>query len=305
MSMNSRRLSLLLGAAAVVAGPAQAEAQSPPVPMPPPIMRPAAPPPPPPPMRAPAPPPPRPLAPQLRPVAAPDWSDPDIYPAAALRLGQEGAVRFELRVGRNGRPIGCTVVESSGHAELDDGTCRLALTMRFAPVAAETTLRTRIVWLLAPDPMPFVPHRMVATLDLEGGNVANCALAGSGPLFETWARVACRTFELEAAYYLGVRRWTARRARIVVDLLPDGAAVPPPQVGTPIALRRTAFTVDANGDPGNCATIVDRGFGRPRIDHADACGFFLARGFEFVEAAEGAPPRSGMVEVRVLIEPRR
>jgi hypothetical protein len=123
-------------------------------------------------------------------------------------------------------------------------------------------------------------------------------------LFESWARVACRTFELEAAYYLGIRRWTARRARIVVDLLPDGAETPPPQAGTPIALRRTAFTVDASGDPGNCRTIVDRGFGQPRIDHADACGFFLSRGFEFEPAGEGVAQRTGTVEVRVLVEPR-
>jgi hypothetical protein len=177
--------------------------------------------------------------------------------------------------------------------------------MRFAPPGVQHTVRTRIVWVLAPDPMPFVPHRMVATLDLANGEVANCSLAGRGPLFDFWSRFACRTFALEVDYYLGPRRWSSRRATIVVDLVPEriAAPLPPAGRGAQTAVRRTAFTVDANGDPGGCRTLTDRGFGRPRIDHADACGFFLARGFEFEEAADGAAPRSGLVEVRVLQEP--
>lgn len=303
MSMISRRLSLCLGAAAAIADTAQAQKPPAPVPTPPPMLR-VAPPAPPPPRVLP--PPSGRLAPQLQVIDGPDWSDPDIYPPAARRLEQEGAVRFEMRIGRDGRPLSCAVVESSGHAELDAGTCRRALTMRFAPIAEETAMRGRVVWLLAPDPMPFAAHRMVATLDLERGEVSSCRLAGSGPLFEAWARVACRTFYLETDYYLGARRWTSRRATVVVDLVPDGTAVRPAPAGrgTQTALRRTAFTVDANGDPGNCRTLADRGFGQPRIDHADACGFFLSRGYEFEAAAEDAPPRSGTVEVRVLTERR-
>jgi TonB family protein len=297
--MISRRFRLALGLAAL-ASPATGAEQ--PTAAPPPIIY-APPAPPAPPFRPP--PPPRPLNSGLRVIGGPDWGDPAIYPAAALRRDQEGAVRFELAVGTDGRPRTCTIVESSGFAELDDGTCRLALTMRFSPPREETRTRLRIVWLLAPDPMPFEPQRMVATLDFVGGGaVTGCTLEGHGPLFDNWARVACRTFELEADYYFGARRWGASRATVVVDMVPGGMAVPPVPTGRGpiIAVRRTAFSVDADGDPGACRTLLDRGFGRPRIDHADSCGFFLARGYEFVRAAEDADPRSGIVEVRVMLE---
>lgn len=283
--------------------PAAAGTAQTPSPAPPPIIYTPGPPAPP----APPPfvPPPRPLSPGLRVIGGPDWSDPAIYPAAALRAEQEGPVGFVLLVGTDGRPRTCTISESSGFAELDAGTCRLAMRMRFTRPAAETPTLIRVVWLLAPDPMPFAAQRMVATLDLAGGEVSGCTLAGSGPLFDEWARVACRTFGLEREYYLGPRRLAARRATVVVDLVPEGGAVAPPPVnrGTLTALRRTAFSVSDSGDPGECRTLEDRGFGRPRIDHADACGFFLARGFEFDAAPEGTEPRRGTVEVRVMIEP--
>ncbi|WP_265587940.1 energy transducer TonB [Sphingomicrobium arenosum] len=45
------------------------------------------------------------------------------YPAAALALDLEGDVRVWLDVDAQGRVQGCTVRTSSGHAELDEGTC--------------------------------------------------------------------------------------------------------------------------------------------------------------------------------------
>jgi len=305
--MISRRLSLALGTAAIAFVHSEAAPQPRPGEGPPILLVPAPPAPPAPPGPRPiAPTPPRPLSGGLRVIGGPDWSDPAIYPAAALRSDLEGPVSFELLVGRNGRPSTCTVVESSGHDALDAGTCRLAMTMRFAPPPEETRTRIRVVWLLAPDPMPFEPQRMVATLDLAEGAVTGCTLEGNGPLFDEWARMACRTFTIEADYYLGARRWTARRATVAVDMVPEGAGVPqaPRGRGEMVAIRRTAFSVDASGDPGNCLTIEDRGFGRPRIDHADACGFFMSEGFEFETAEEAEEePRRGTVTVRVLLEP--
>jgi TonB family protein len=303
--MISRPVSLML-AAGLAAAPAAAgavvQAASPsPAPI---VHRPGPPAPPgPPPILAP---PARPFAGGVRLVDGPDWSDPSIYPAEALRAEQQGAVAFALLVGTDGRPRTCTIIESSGFSELDSGTCRLGMTMRFTRPAAETRTRLRVVWMLAPEEMPFEAQRMVATLDLHEGAVTGCTLDGSGAVVAQWARVACRTLELEREYYLGARRWGARRATVVVDLVPAGAAVPPQPAGRGqvTAVRRTAFTVDSAGDPGECRTLEDRGFGRPRIDHADACGFFLSRGFGFDAAPEdAAEPRRGTVEVRVMVEP--
>lgn len=303
--MISRRVSLTLCAAAIVLPYRAAEPQARTVAPPPIIFAPPAPPAPPAP-RPNAPPSPRPLSSGLRVIGGPDWGDPAIYPAAALRDEHEGPVAFELLVERNGRPSTCTIVSSSGSGHLDSGTCALAMTMRFAPPAEPTRTRIRVVWLLAGDPMPFVAQRMLATIEFAGGAVASCTLDGGGPLFDEWARVACRTFEIEADYYFGARRWSARRATVAVDMVPDGSAAPPAPAGRGelVAVRRTAFSVDSAGDPGSCRTLEDRGFGRPRLDHADACGFFMAEGFEFVaDEREDAEPRRGTVTVRVLIEP--
>jgi TonB family protein len=300
--MISRRICL---AVAAIAGLATAAAADPPAPPPvstPPPFRPTAPP-----MRPPAPDwqPPPPRIPGLEVIGGPDWSDPGIYPYRSRALEQEGPVAFELMVGTDGRPRTCKVTASSGHLELDDATCMLGMTMRFAGPRQDTRVPVRVVWMLSPEAIPFEAQRMMATLELREGRVAACALSGTGALVEEWRKVACRTFGLEAEYYLGDRRWTSPRATVLVDLVPDGSAAPPLPSGsaTEIAVRRTAFEVSRRGFPGGCRILEDRGFGRPRIDHADACGFFLSRGYSFAEAEEGAPQRRGRIEVRVLAQP--
>lgn len=47
------------------------------------------------------------------------------YPRAARRARQEGTVTTRFTVGTDGRARGCSVTQSSGHAELDATTCRL------------------------------------------------------------------------------------------------------------------------------------------------------------------------------------
>lgn len=77
------------------------------------------------------------------------------YPAAAIRAGEEGAVEFELRIGPNGRVMGCAILASSGSAILDSETCRMIRTRaRFIPALdaeGRTTwdsLRGKTVWRL-------------------------------------------------------------------------------------------------------------------------------------------------------------
>ena len=52
-----------------------------------------------------------------------NWVPESQYPRAALREKREGRVGFTLAVGANGRPTGCTVTSSSGHADLDAAAC--------------------------------------------------------------------------------------------------------------------------------------------------------------------------------------
>lgn len=59
---------------------------------------------------------------------------PDYYPAAAKRANVQGRTAMRLSIGVNGAVTDCRVVESSGSADLDAVTCRLALrNIRFAP----------------------------------------------------------------------------------------------------------------------------------------------------------------------------
>lgn len=56
------------------------------------------------------------------------------YPRAAVRSHAQGTVGFRVMVGADGRVSGCTVTSSSGHAVLDETTCRLVRArLRFAP----------------------------------------------------------------------------------------------------------------------------------------------------------------------------
>jgi periplasmic protein TonB len=78
------------------------------------------------------------------------WND---YPPAAQREGREGTVGFSIEVDTNGRPSGCDVTASSGHADLDEATCRLLLSRaRFAPardgneVAVVSRYSSRVRW---------------------------------------------------------------------------------------------------------------------------------------------------------------
>lgn len=62
------------------------------------------------------------------PAASPGawFSDAD-YPAEALRNGWEGTTGFRLTIDPSGRVARCDISQSSGHAVLDEATCRLLI----------------------------------------------------------------------------------------------------------------------------------------------------------------------------------
>lgn len=75
------------------------------------------------------------------------------YPPAAQREGREGVVRFEAMIDSNGKVVNCTVIASSGHADLDETTCRLVRRRaRFEPgrdgngAAIGGVFSTRVRW---------------------------------------------------------------------------------------------------------------------------------------------------------------
>ncbi|MEZ5655953.1 MAG: energy transducer TonB [Sphingobium sp.] len=56
-----------------------------------------------------------------------NWVTSDDYPSRALREERQGTVGVRLAVGTNGRPTDCSIVSSSGHADLDAEACRLLM----------------------------------------------------------------------------------------------------------------------------------------------------------------------------------
>ena len=117
-------------------------------PAPPPIRtQPTIPPPAPPALRippaapvGPPPPPPPPPPPRIAPKGAEprgnpgSWATANDYPARALREEREGTTGFRVTVNAEGRVSNCTITRSSGHADLDEATCKnITRRARFRP----------------------------------------------------------------------------------------------------------------------------------------------------------------------------
>ncbi|MET0370490.1 MAG: TonB family protein [Sphingobium sp.] len=114
--------------------------EPPPVVAPPPIVQTPAPAPPiqtvrtpppvfiPTPVAAPPPPPPPPAVPASRatPRSQPGtWLSDADYPSRAQREERSGSAGYRLSIGADGRVTSCTITSSTGHADLDDATCKL------------------------------------------------------------------------------------------------------------------------------------------------------------------------------------
>jgi TonB family protein len=236
-------------------------------------------------------------------VTAPDWADYHIYPPAAYGLDEQGRVRVAMRVGTDGRPLACRVTRSSGYVELDDGTCDLTMTMRFAPGAgppAEAFYSVQLRWELT-DPIPLAPARAVVQLDLAGGHVVACRLQ-PGDVPAGWARDLCPLFTNRTGYFLGPAGTRARHASIVVQLRPtgDAAPLPPPPAGRLVAGSRTEFALTADGDFTDCRTIA-HGFGTTiNIYWGNCSPALLALWFGPPEAPDA--PHGGTLELSVYVE---
>lgn len=95
------------------------------------------------PMVAPPPAPPAPPAPPPAPSKASgasprgnpgSWATPNDYPARALREERAGTTRFRVSIGPDGRVTDCQITGSSGHADLDEATCKnVTRRARFKP----------------------------------------------------------------------------------------------------------------------------------------------------------------------------
>lgn len=241
-------------------------------------------------------------------VTRPDWGDYHVYPGAARLRDQEGRVGMAVLIGADGVPTACRIVTSSGYAALDDGTCDLGLTMRFrSPLGADgrparSVYRVHIRWELG-DPVPFLPARMIATLDLEDGRVVGCRTGRSPYASPDWDRDGCRAIRNDLGHFLGPGTRGATRATIAFVLRPTGDATAWEALpGRPVAARRIAFALSPAGDAHDCRILADRGFGPHQVDYFGTCGFFLRQTW-FETGPKGVAPQDGVLEIAVQVEP--
>ncbi|WAC24707.1 energy transducer TonB [Blastomonas sp. SL216] len=62
------------------------------------------------------------------------WATTNDYPARALREERAGTTRFRVTIGPDGRVTDCQITGSSGHADLDEATCKnVSRRARFKP----------------------------------------------------------------------------------------------------------------------------------------------------------------------------
>lgn len=93
---------------------------------------------------------------QLEPVGNPgNWASSLDYPSSAFEQRKEGIVTFYLRVDLKGKPMDCSILKSSGAADLDKRTCELMMRRaKFKPAIdgqgkpVEAPFISRVRWAL-------------------------------------------------------------------------------------------------------------------------------------------------------------
>lgn len=240
-------------------------------------------------------------------TSTPDWSDYRIYPMAARKKEQEGRVLPELLVGSDGRPKACRILESSKFAELDAGSCRLMMEMKFEPALdanGKPTLSTYsrpLIWMLNSS-RPFGSTVMKAHVSNSGGRQRSCSIiGGQGPYVSLWSTLGCLIFS-DVQFYFGVAAQKSLDATIDVRLdAGDGAPFlsEPLPAGDPLAIQRITFVVDNSGDPVGCTLVQNQGFGARGMNNLSPCGGLLSN--LWFQVPKGLSNRHGTIETRVYV----
>ncbi|MBD3728660.1 MAG: energy transducer TonB [Sphingomonadales bacterium] len=76
-----------------------------------------------------------------------NWATPNDYPSRALREEREGVAGFTVTVDASGKVASCQITRSSGHADLDDATCKnITRRGRFKPATDGNGSPTTGTW---------------------------------------------------------------------------------------------------------------------------------------------------------------
>lgn len=240
--------------------------------------------------------------------ATPDWSDPRLYPMSAQKKNEEGSLSAALLVGSNGVPQDCRILKSSTFADLDAGTCKLMMQMRFEPAhdargdPIPSAYSRDVNWLLI-DPRPFASSTLKMRASISDGRQISCqVVGGEGPYVLAWSTLACPLLK-DLPYYFGAH--ASKRANVSVEFrldAGDGALFlnRPWDAAPLIASEKVSFSVDKEGEPSECTTLSTNGFGPRNPTDTSPCPSLLGL-LWFYPPEPNAPPRKGFLETRVYL----
>ena len=244
-----------------------------------------------------------------------EWVLADDYPLEAIRAGAEGRVRFTLEVDAEGRPLSCTVVESSGHAALDRTTCAVMLERaRFAPArdsagrAVPGTYSTHFAWRLQGETgtgLPFASWEVITALLRGSDGELSCTVLSDGRrgavpqsgecgfLAGTGAAELLRSLGSEAQMTLVMRlhaqgrpppvRSSGNWGELLVDVVAD-------------------FVLDSDGRFAECGMTVNRMDPPPGLQAFPIpCGLHGRDGRPGFEPARRGERRSGRITVSLYL----
>ncbi|HSQ95938.1 MAG TPA: energy transducer TonB [Croceibacterium sp.] len=131
------------------------------------------------------------------------WVDTSDYPPSALREDGQGVVRFLLDIDATGVPVKCTVIQSSGRADLDDTACQLITERaRFEPATdshgkpVAGTFANSVRWQIPQDRPAPMPGELVTSIVIEkDGTVSSCTVDKATGQFEAVRTQICNRTE--------------------------------------------------------------------------------------------------------------
>jgi TonB family protein len=194
-----------------------------------------------------------------------EWVSTDDYPQIALQQELQGTVGFKLTIAKDGVPQACDIEQSSGHAVLDETTCKLLVQRaRFAPDNAASSYRSRVSWRIPQPPkIPLTMHGYLASAKVEHGELAgDCVdqVIGQPPDVLT----LCEMFEdgekLQSREFIDFSAISEIHFRLLIAPAEAELTVPP---GASPGLQRQMlfkadFDVDSLGRVSRCQILEDR-----------------------------------------------
>ena len=239
------------------------------------------------------------------------WFTDSDYPPAAKRANEQGAVRFEVTVGPDGKPESCRILESSNSQALDDKTCELVMERAtFQPEldadgkAIRGTYSVRTRWVLRDGVLPPLGgawrHGAVMRIDRNGQSASCVDDPDVGTSWLGKGNTCGAVTKLDRDTMLIFRGGSLAGSDQIpvafeLSFVPDGMTAPPMayqrEGRIKISLQVVHFDLDAQGKVSNCQ-VVESVFSENKLCEGLPTSFVVPaggpRGVTFIRAISRA-----------------